>query len=397
MRKMLISAKLLMLLFVCAGNLWANCKSDYVKVNSFAVNAANAQKKGQYDVAKKLFRKAARKLSAMKYRCSSISLKEMSTKERKYRIYARYTGCGKLIQQAQSNIIKIKAGANKKQAASLVRLAINNYNSVIAKCPNSQYQKYAQIKLASIGGGKFKNNSKATINRNSGREVSRKTNRFKSVRIRRGRCYYQYLRQVAKIEMKANIAFKNKLYGDAVKHYNNAAEMYISESQKCKNAKDRLSALDRAKLLRLRVVAIKSKYVNCTAKADAAKKLREEAFGDEQSGDYDLAHDGYMNALRAYLSIPKACSPEQYTHLRKESRDRAKLLSCNSYVEGIISYNQAFSAMSKADKREAALEYGKAARYFDSAVSKCGFVAANFKLLNKLINASKLKAKRLEF
>jgi len=398
----LISLKILLLLvLVYSTAVGATCKLDYEKVNAIAANAVIAQKKGNFIEAKGYFKKAARKLSGMKYRCNDISLKEMTGKERQYRLLANYTDCGSLLKNAQAMVIKSQQPRLGRKQQSLYKdNALAFYNTVLERCPNSQYDKYATKKIQLLENkrayvkSKPKPKLKTSARTNIKPESLVRKYLPRKNRVRIGSCFYRHLRPAIALENKGNKAFYRKKYSDAVVFYKVAADQYISKSQQCKKAKERVAALDKAKTLRSKMIKIKTDYLGCERKISGVRGVRDRAYIDEQASEFDLAQEGYKEAYTSYLALPKACSAGKFRREMQSSQNKSRLLACPQYIVGIKSYNLAFNAMSKAKRKVAAKFYRKAAKSFGVALARCGFKGENFKMLNKLQTVSSLKANR---
>lgn len=364
----------------------ADCKVDYEKAMSIADRAIKNQKKGQFEQAERYYKSAARKLRAMKYRCSQLNLDELRKNARKFQLLARQSNCGRQLQDAELLLQKIKAAqSQKKKSAKYQAQAKKIYNDVIKQCEGSTYVGLAQKQLEWIA-----SLAQKKVVKKPARQVN---TRRKSV----NRCIKKHLAHVVTMEKDGDRAFRQKQYELAIKYYSAAAKLYVDESQQCSRSKDKIFALDKSKVLSARVDTIKSEHINCDGKVEKANLSIKRARQDEKLGDFDLARYGFMKAHEAFVALPDVCTPSRYTDAADKSLNRAKLLGCEHYVTGIKAYRSAAKAMGQAQHSVAGKHYGSAEKAFDSALKTCNFTAENQKLVEQMKATSAANFKRLAY
>lgn len=421
-----------------------------MKVAKFTKKAEYAKKQGNSNEAKSNYKRAARKLSAMKYTCSEISLSELSRKERHYRALAaglsrpanvssaakpkvtpKKPDCSSNIPRARQLVSRGSQSTGRQSSAHFAK-ARTILLSIQRKCPRSKAASTANNLLARIASEsnvkareqKLKRRKAAKIaskklvkpvppqnttasrpqkqRKNAGVRYKKKTPRKRQKRTRisgrypgRKSCEINKLVHFYTAEQQAYKAVKELKYALAADRFVDAIHGYENNSHKCSTAKAKLSVLDRAERLKAVLDKLKREHIHCSRHLNEVREMSKIAYNDENAGEFELAQEAYVKAVKAYESIPQVCA--SVTHAKELNENRAKrdLLACSHYVDGIKQYNIAFKAVSNARNKQAANAYQKAAAAFDLALGNCKYNSVNIKVLRKLSLYSKRYTTRL--
>ncbi len=350
---------------------YADCSAEIRQADQVGKNGIGLQKKNLWSEAEVQYKRAARQLANLKYRCDTDSLREISAKEKYYRALAKQAECGEALTKGTklAETAKVAESKSAKHARTLSPEALEAFNSVITNCPNTALA--AQAKKA------------MTIVKTNSAKASPEVQASKTL-VKRNACFTRHLLVAVGIEEGADQALSGKRFNEAVSKYEEAATQYELNSNKCTVVKERLGVLDRVKTLRARVLELRAKYLSCDHKSASAKDYALQAYKDEQEGEYDLAQIGYRKAINEFRSLPPSCPSEDTAQSMKETEDKLSMLDCKPYTVGIKDYNLAFQAMEKIENSKAASHFAKAKESFDRALKECKPSANNHKLLSKL-------------
>ena len=439
-------ALIFIIMSVISTPVFSSCKSDLKKVAVFTKKAEYAKQQGNSNEARGHYKRAARKLSAMKYTCSEISLDELAKKERHYRALAtglssssnvtsaakpkvapQKPDCGTDIPRARQ-LVSRGGQAKGRQSKAHYAKARTILNSIKRKCPRSKAASTANNLLARIAaenkakGEQAQLNRKKTIKKASSKPVKSSQTRTSASRIQKPRkprvarskkhrrqkgsritgrypgrksCEINKLVHFYTAEQQAYSALKDLKYSLAADRFVDAIHGYENNSHKCLTAKAKLSVLDRAEHLKAVLNKLKREHIHCSRHLDEVRELAKLAYNDEHAGEFELAQEGYVKAVKAYESIPQVCASLTHSTELNENRAKRDLLACSHYIDGIKQYNKAFKAVSNARNRQAANAYQKAAASFDLALGNCKYNTVNNKVLRKLTLYSKRYITRL--
>ncbi len=343
----------------------ADCNTDYRTIMQYRAKADQEKKAGRYGAAERLYKRGARKLAALKYRCTTMSLKLLTAKEREFR------------QLAQS------VKKNTPQASANVDSHANQHKQ----------KKGRKTKQLSLTASK---NSKRAVRRHdvrTGRKSAGRT--VKNKRERRNACLRKKLAHIVRIEKSGYRALQYEDIGLAIRQLTLAADLYDKESSNCKKVRSRLAVIDRAKRIRMRLEDIKNKYGNCDEKYATVQTLVRQADNDENSGEYELAQEGFIKAAQQLETMPSHCRKQNYLADIAKYKAKVQLFACKPYITGIKFYNQAFTEMAKAKKKAATKHFREAALHFTHALQQCHHGGINRRLLQKLRKYSELSVRRM--
>jgi len=440
---------------------FSSCKSDLKKVAAFSKKAVAARNKGDAGKARYNYKRAARKLSAMKYTCSNISLLELAKKERHYRSLAASVSGSSVSKasppkvavepirtksktnRAKSTVKVVKrCGAKLPRARQLIaqgnkarRSRRNAYYAaardilvkVKARCPRTSVAARADKLLVRVRivlrtrstvptsnepPSKKKDRSRATATRKSTRSVSSRSKRYSRAatskksstrtsrhlvgqHARRNSCEVTKLTHIYTAEQQAYKALSNMQYVLAADRFIEAIHGYESNSHKCPTNKSKLAVLDRIDRLTKILRKLKQEHIHCAKRLEAVRDLSRTAYNDENSGEFELAQEGYVSTVKAYETMPQVCASRAHSRELNENRAKRDLLACSHYIEGIKEFNKGFNAISKAQNKRAVTAYRKAFASFNLATKNCSYNLTNRKILRKLKLYSTHSIKRL--
>ncbi len=437
---------------------FSSCKSDLKKVAVLSKKAIAARNSGDANKARFNYKRAARRLSAMKYTCSKISLAELAKKERYYRKLAASVS-GASVSKApppkttvetvrtKSNTSKVRStksrstvtatkrcGAKLPRARQLIsqgnkarrRSRRNAYYAaarelllkIKTRCSGMSAATSANKLLVRIGYGATEQTRKVETRKKTNRlrriatdnmappksrrksprsrKVSQKNSRhIAGQHARRNSCEVKKLPHIYTAEQQAYKALSNMQYVLAADRFIEAIQGYESNSHKCPTNKSKLAVLDRIDRLTKILRKLKQEHIHCAKRLEAVRDLSRTAYNDENSGEFELAQEGYVNTVKAYETMPQVCASRAHARELNENRAKRDLLACSHYVDGIKEFNKAFSAVSKAQNKRAVSAYSKASTSFSLAIKNCSYNSANRKILRKLKLYSTHSIKRL--
>jgi len=396
------------ILVIFSNVLYADCKSDLANLDVLKQKGLAAAKAGKYSLAQSIYKKGARKTSGLKFKCQTLSLPDLTKRERFFRTAARTVSCGAYLDKGNELAAKAKAVARSKPhvASGLYKNAIAQYERAKTACPGTSVSRKADQMIASIHKSakpvamkgkmsKRKAGSKAVSSPGPMATVSDIKVNLSKKRNRKNKCFKEKLAHVVSIENSGMKAFKAGHIERAANHLSIAADMYDKDSVRCKSVSERLGVIDRSRYLKKQVSLINHKYNRCAKSISSAEKIARQAEKDEQAGDFQFAQESYVKAALLFDRIPKGCASPKHLGDKERYRMRAQLLSCKHYIDGIKEYNQAFREISQANRKKASEYYSRAVRYFDAALTGCHYTGTNVKVIMKLKNYSVKSISRL--
>ncbi len=430
---------------------YSDCQSDMAKVNNFAKKAQTAKNQGDAKKASLQYKRAARKLSSMKYTCSAISLKTLLNKEKYYRKLASGAVINsgqkksveiannnthltakdsKSIKRCQSKLLRAKKLISKGRSARRSKRRANDVAaralllSIKRQCPNSTAARSARKLLSRIkntrsGSGSI--NKKVKNNNTRNRDISKRKKNAQTLRRERAAnqrlqstqsskksnnrlmrqhakshsCETKKLGHIYSAEKQAYKALSNTRYMLAASRFIEAIHGYESNSHKCTSDEAKFVLLDRVDQLRGILDNIKRDYIRCGERLKEVQNISQTAYDAEQSEQFKRAQEGYVKAVKAFQTMPQVCASNTHTIELNENRDKRDLLACSHYIAGIKDYNIAFSLVRKAQKNNAVKAYRNAISLFTLGLKKCSLNASNNKTVRRLNIKSARSIKRM--
>ncbi len=353
-----------LLLFSMEG--MADCNSDYRTIMQYRAKADQEKKAGRYSAAERLYKRGARKLAALKYRCTTMSLKLLTAKEREFR---------QLAQSVKKSAPQVSSSAEDQ-------------------AKHGRQKKSRKGKLLPVTPARTVRKKTRRHDARTGRRGIEKS--AKSRRERRNSCLRKKLAHIVRIEQHGYRALQDQDIGLAIRQLTLAADLYDKESSVCRKVRARLAVIDRAKRIRMRLESIKNRYGNCDEKYATVQSLVRQADNDENSGEYELAQEGYIKAAQQLESMPPHCRRQNYLADIAKYRAKVQLFACKPYLNGMKFYNLAFNEMAKAEKKSATKHFREAALHFTHALQQCRHGGINRRLIQKLRKYSELSIRRMK-